>query len=196
MDVRTYSAPATWRLALAAALILGASGARAQVAPFQYWSPVGPLGVGANANADGWSASSFYDDGSPRGFAFRSYSVPLSAFNSARFGGAGAFGGLAAEGAQYGYSFKGVNDMPVTLFGGVQSLRSTGDTISALTNPNFAGDRTLATSFQAGVEFKPSSNLSLSVSGSFVQPTGGVAERSIRPSYLPGERPFFDGDGR
>jgi opacity protein-like surface antigen len=43
------------------------------------------------------------------------------------------------------------------------------DADGALVTPGFERSSTLATSINAGIEFKPTSNLTLSLSGSFVQ---------------------------
>ncbi|MFX8437295.1 hypothetical protein ABTL87_19240, partial [Acinetobacter baumannii] len=76
---------------------------------------------------------------------------------------------MSSDGAQYGYSFKGIGDTPVTLFGGVSSLRTTPDVFTSSVTPGLQPSGTLATSVNAGVEFKPTSNVTLSLSGSFVQ---------------------------
>lgn len=162
------------------------SAAHAQVAPVPYW--IAPLGFssGTTLGTDNEQVT-FYgttdDDGFRKGFSFRSYSYPVNAFASGfALSGFNMIGsaGLASSGAQYGYSFKGVGDMPVTLFGGVSNLRTTPDVFTSLMTPGFDSGRTLATSVQAGVEFKPTSNLSLSLSANVVQaaPTQATDLRS------------------
>ncbi len=192
------------KAALIGATLLGASAAQAQVAPLQYWIPGGPFGFGSGApdsDASGWSAVPGFAAGeSGRGIVFRSFETPVSPFASGlSWSGLGAFGNtgaLNAQGAQYGYAFRGVGDMPVTLFGGVSSLRSAPDTFSNLVTPGVDSGETLATSFNAGIEFRPTSNISLSLSGSFVQPSAGNFDSDIRSPLLPGQSPMFLGGRR
>uniref|UniRef100_Q07J82 Porin n=1 Tax=Rhodopseudomonas palustris (strain BisA53) TaxID=316055 RepID=Q07J82_RHOP5 len=196
-------------IALALAVVgLGAQAAQAQVAPVPYWIPGGPFGLGGGA-ADGDSAASHGDapgvdaaDATRSGFVHRSYSIPSSALAGSLgwngIAGPGAFGNFGAmsyEGTQVGYNFKGAGGLPMTLFTGVETQNYTPDVFSALT----AMSPTTATSgayrVNAGVEFRPTSNLSLSLSAGFAQP----AERSdsdIRSTLLPGEAPMFSGGRR
>ncbi|UYO48418.1 hypothetical protein KQX64_21200 [Rhodopseudomonas palustris] len=198
-------------LALAAMLLAGAS-AQAQVAPIRYWVPGGPFGFGGGAT-ESWQALSWSDvpgfttetdeNGELRsGFVARSYSAPVTplagglGWNSP--GGAGAFGNfgsLASEGSQYGYRFKGVGDMPVTLFGGVDSLKYKPDVFTSLTSPGFASSNTAATTVNAGIEIKPTSNVSLSLSAGYTQ-YNGTTDSDIRSNLLPGESPMFSGGRR
>jgi hypothetical protein len=182
-----------------AALMLPVSPVRAQVAPFQYAIPGGAVGFGGNAETQ-YFGEAPDEDGFRKGFSFRSSSTPVSAFGSGfALGGAGAPGlnltGLTADGAQYGYSFKGVGDTPVTLFGSVNTLRSNPDVFTSLVTPGFATSNTLATSVQAGVEFKPTSNLSLSLSAGFTQPSAPV-DTDLRSQLLSGQQPMFLGGRR
>jgi opacity protein-like surface antigen len=181
-------------LCVAAALVMLASSARAQVAPVPYWSaPFGFAGGTAIAGTDNEQVT-FYgttdEDGFRKGFSFRSYSYPVSALASGfALSGLTPLGsaGLASSGAQYGYSFRGAGDLPVTLFGGVNSLRTTQDVFSSLVNPGFDSSRTLATSVQAGIEFKPTSNMSLSLSANVVQAAPSQAT-DLRSQLIQGYR--------
>ncbi|MBB1093420.1 hypothetical protein HUU61_19280 [Rhodopseudomonas palustris] len=203
-------------LAIAAALCLGAQAASAQSAPIRYWVPGGPFGFGGGTSAK-WQPLSWGDvpgftadsvsseDGERTGFAFRNYSTPVSSFAGGSawrgvggIGGAGAFGNFSAltsEGAQYGYNFKGVGGLPVTLFGGVDTLKYNPDVFTSLTSPGFSSGHTAATAVHGGVEIRPTSNLSLSVSAGYVQPSGAV-DSDIRSSLLPGESTMFSGGRR
>ncbi|MBI5131753.1 MAG: hypothetical protein HZA66_20120 [Rhodopseudomonas palustris] len=203
------------RYGLAALLCLGAQAAFAQSAPIRYWVPGGPFGFGGgvadSAGTAGWSdvpgfaaLSSVDEDGFRTGFVARSYSAPVNAFASGLgwrgggIGGAGAFGNfgsLALEGSQYGYNFKGVGGLPVTLFGGVDQLKYQPDVFTSLTSPGFASGSTAATAVHAGVEIRPTSNLSLSFSAGYVQPNGAI-DSDIRSNLLPGESPMFAGGRR
>jgi len=182
-----------------AALVLSASAVSAQVAPFQYLIPGGSFGFGGSAETQYWGKAPD-EDGFRKGFSFRSFSTPVSAFGSGlAFGGVGArglnFSGLTADGAQYGYSFKGLGDTPVTLFGGVSTLRSNPDVFTSLVTPDFARSNTLATSVQAGVEFKPTSNVSLSLSAGYVQPSAPDST-DLRSQLLSGQQQMYLGGRR
>lgn len=169
MELPKYRIAVKCALALAAVLSLAASAAQAQVAPIQYWIPGGPFGLGGDVTTQYWGSAPD-EDGFRKGFSFSSYSIPANSFNLPFSAGAFTAGsGLSSDGAQYGYSFKGIGDTPVTLFGGVSSLRTTPDVFTSIVTPGLQPSSTLATSVNAGIEFKPTSNVTLSLSGSFVQ---------------------------
>ncbi|EKS37010.1 hypothetical protein [Afipia broomeae] len=178
--------------ALAAVLCLAAPAAQAQVAPIRYWIPGGPFGLGGDTTTQYWGSAPD-EDGFRKGFSFSSYSIPVNSFTGGF--GAGAFtagSGLSSEGAQYAYSFKGLGDTPITFFGGVSSLRTTPDVFTSLVTPGFERSSTLATSINAGVEFKPTSNISLSLSAGFVQPSATL-DTDIRSQLLSAQNPGFLG---
>ena len=190
MDALKYRVAAKRGLALAAVLCLTAPAAQAQVAPIRYWIPGGPFGLGGDTTTQYWGSAPD-EDGFRKGFSFSSYSMPVNSFT----GGFGAFtagSGLSSEGAQYAYSFKGLGDTPVTFFGGVSSLRTTPDVFTSLVTPGFERSSTLATSINAGVEFKPTSNISLSLSAGFVQPSATL-DTDIRSQLLSAQSPGFLG---
>lgn len=169
MELLKYRIAVRCALAAAAVLSFAASAAQAQVPPIRYWIPGGPFGFGGDTTTQYWGSAPD-EDGFRKGFAFSSYSLPANSFNVPFSAGAFTVGsGLSSDGAQYGYSFKGIGDTPVTLFGGVSSLRTTPDVFTSIVTPGLQQSDTLATSVNAGVEFKPTSNLTLSLSGSFVQ---------------------------
>lgn len=169
MELLKHRIAVTRALALAAVLSLAVSAAQAQVAPIRYWFPGGPFGFGGDTTTQYWGSAPD-EDGFRKGFSFSSYSLPANSFTVPFSAGVFTGGsGLSSDGAQYGYSFKGLGDTPVTLFGGVSSLRTTPDVFTSIVTPGLQQSDTLATSVNAGVEFKPTSNLTLSLSGSFVQ---------------------------
>lgn len=177
--------------AVISALVALAPASHAQVAPIPYLNSVGSYGLSGSADTQYFSNAPD-EDGFRKGFSFRSFSTPVSALSSRlSWGGiaASTFGlsGLTSEGAQYGYSFKGVGDMPVTLFGGVNALRTTPDVFTSLVTPGFERSSTLATGVNAGVEFKPTPNLSLSFSADYVQPSAPV-DTDLRSQLLSGAR--------
>lgn len=174
-------------VAIAAIMLLGPA-VHAQVAPIPYLN-----GFGFNGGSDNqYWGDALDEDGFRKGFSLRTFSAPVSAFSSGiAWAGIAATalnaGGLTSDGAQYGYSFRGINDTPVTLFGSVNSLRTSPDVFTSLVTPGFERSNTLATSVNAGVEFKPSSNLSLSFSAGYTQsPT--TIETDLRSQLLSGAR--------
>lgn len=192
--------------ALAAAMLcLSGQAATAQVAPISYWIPGGLFGFGG---AVGGSAPTYGDfpgfdaDASEQrsGFSFRSYDFQVNSFAGGYgwngLGGAGSYGNfsaLAREGAQLNYDFKGVGNLPMTFTAGVDTLKYKPDVFNALTGSGT--ESTAAYGVHAGVEVRPTSNLSLSVSAGYVQPNGRV-DSDIRSSLLPGESPMFAGGRR
>lgn len=178
-------------LALAAMLYLAAPAAQAQVAPIRYWIPGGPFGFGGDTTTQYWGSSPD-EDGFRKGFSFSSYSIPANSFTVPFSAGAFTGGnGLSSDGAQYAYSFKSLGDTPITFFGGVSSLRTTPDVFTTLVTPGLERSSTLATSINAGVEFKPTSNISLSLSAGYVQPSTTL-DNDMR-SQLPFANPGFLG---
>jgi len=189
-DALKYGVAAKRGLALAAALYLMVPAAQAQVAPIRYWIPGGPFGLGGETTTQYWGSTPD-EDGFRKGFSFSSFSVPVNSFTGGF--GASAFtggSGLSSDGAQYAYSFKSLGDTPVTFFGGVSSLRTTPDVFTSLVTPGFERSSTLATSINAGIEFKPTSNISLSLSAGFVQPSTNL-DTDIHSQLPFGQNPGF-----
>lgn len=195
MELLKYRVAAKWGLALTAVLYLAAPAAQAQVAPIRYWIPGGPFGFGGDTTTQYWGSTPD-EDGFRKGFSFSSYSIPVNSFaNGLASGGfaASAFAGvsgLSSEGAQYAYSFKSLGDTPVTFFGGVSSLRTTPDVFTSLVTPGLERSSTLATSINAGIEFKPTSNLSLSLSAGYVQPSATL-DTDMRSQFPFAQNPGF-----
>lgn len=189
-DALKYGVAAKRGPALAAALYLMVPAAQAQVAPIRYWIPGGPFGLGGETTTQYWGSTPD-EDGFRKGFSFSSFSVPVNSFTGGF--GASAFtggSGLSSDGAQYAYSFKSLGDTPVTFFGGVSSLRTTPDVFTSLVTPGFERSSTLATSINAGIEFKPTSNISLSLSAGFVQPSTNL-DTDIHSQLPFGQNPGF-----
>jgi hypothetical protein len=164
--------------------------AHAQAAPIPY---LGAGAFGFSGDVTTHFEGPADEDGFRKGFSFRSYSAPASSFGSGF--GLGAFGGtagLATDGAQYAYNFKGIGDTPVAMFGSVNSLRTTPDVFTALVTPGFERSSTLATSVNAGIEFKPASNISLSLSAGFVQPSA-TTDTDLRSQLISAQQPAFRG---
>jgi opacity protein-like surface antigen len=197
-----------------AALCLGDGAARAQVGPMSYWTPGWPVGFD-NDLADGQSLSTYGNfpgfDGSagidhssltrykfPNGWFVGSErrSLGLNAAGINQGAGFGNFGSLYTEGVRFGYSFKGANGLPVTLFGGFENLKyNTG--LGSLSSPFDSMTGTLpGYSAHAGIEFQPASNVSLSLGFGYTQQSGGRVDSDINSSLLPGATPFAFGGRR
>jgi hypothetical protein len=183
-------------LVLAAVLCVSWSAARAQGEPVKYWIPFGPFGFGGEAafagaptygNVPGFDL----EQTDKSGFFVRSYSAPAGSFAGFGWNGIGGafgnFGALSYDSTQVGYSFKGAGNMPVTVFGGVDSLKFGPDAFNAITSLNPGAGATAASGFHAGVEIRPTSNLSVSFSAGYTQPQSGIADGDISSSLLPRE---------
>lgn len=186
-------------LAIAATVLsLTASAAHAQSEPVRYWIPFGPFGFGDGAAAttdmETYSNAPNFNlgDADKTGFVFRSYSAPVTALTSgfgwSGLGNATAFStldSLSHERTQFGYSFKGAGDMPVTLFGGVDTLKYNPDAFSNIASFNASPGTPAAYGVHAGIEVRPTSNLSLSFSAGYTQEQPNIAGGDLSSSLLP-----------
>ena len=195
---------------LVAALCLGASAARAQTAPVSYWTPGWPLGFGDNSGS-GQGADTYGDfpsfDGSSGRFSSMRYNFSNGWFVGSERGGMGfngvgltgldqasafgGFGSLNREGVQFGYSFKNDGGLPLTVYGGFDTLKYKSSLGAPL--PGFdstSGTVTGGYSAHAGVEFRPAPNVSLSVGVGYTQQSTGRIDSDINSPLLPGESPF------
>jgi hypothetical protein len=174
-----------------AVLCLGGRTAYAQSAPMTYWTP-GWLGFGGNLNAGQGadtrgSFASF--DGGAGGFSSR-YNFSNGWFVGNERGGmgsgfglsgisqAGAFGSLQSEGVQFGYTFK---NAAVSVYGGFDTLKYNPG-IGAAFSPFDSTSSTAGYGMHAGVEFKPTSNLSLSLGVGHTQQSGRLDTDTRSPS--------------
>lgn len=190
-----FSALAT----LLAMLCLTAAPAYAQVAPLRYWIPGGPFGLGGGAgqssDTDG-NFASFNTGGADwrsgsNGFFVGSQSGNLNWSGLSQVGPAGNFSALSFDSTQFGYNTKTMGGMPVTFFAGFDTMKygnGIGSSVAPLTSGAAPG-----TSAFAGVEFKPTSNLSLSFGAGFIQQDSGRMDSDIRSNMLPGESPALSG---
>jgi opacity protein-like surface antigen len=173
-----------------AALCLGGRTAHAQSAPLTYWTP-GWLGFGGNlnagqgANTDGNFAS--FDGGGAGGFSSTGYNFPNGWFVGNERGGmglsginqAGAFGSLQTEGVQFGYNFK---NAPVSVFAGFDTLKYKSGIGGAFSPFDSTSSTVPGYGVHAGVEFKPTSNLSLSLGFGYTQQSGRLDTDTKSPS--------------
>jgi len=175
-----------------AALCLGGRPAHAQSAPLTYWTP-GWLGFGGNLNAgqgpntDGNFSGFAGSDGG--GFSSTRHNFPSGWFVGNERSGmgltmngisqAGAFGSFYSEGVQFGYNFK---NAPVTFYGGFDTLKYNPGIGSAF-SPFDSMSRTVpGYRAHAGVEFKPTSNLSLSLGVGYIEQSGRIDSETKSPS--------------
>jgi len=176
-----------------AVLCLNAPAARAQTLP--YWTS----GWLPGFNSAGFGGSEVGDSFSSR------YNLPSGWFVGGERGGlaSNGFGGawsnfpsLSYEGTQFGYNFKNA-DVPMSIYAGFGTLKYNG-----LVSPLPGFDSTSSTSLpgysaHVGVEFRPTSNLSLSLGVGFVQqPGGGRIDSDINSSLPPGATPLYFGARR
>ena len=200
------------RLALAlllSALCLAGPTAHAQSAPVNYWTPGWPLGFGGSlsaaqsANAQGSNAQGSNAQGlntygnfpsfegtDARGFDVSRFNFPNGFFVGSERGNLGfsqneAFGSLTSEGMQFGYNLK---NAPVTFFGGIDTLKYNSGIGTPLA-PFGSVSGTAGYSAHAGVEFKPASNLSLSLGFGYTQ-TGGRLDSDTPSPSLSNASPF------
>jgi hypothetical protein len=183
-----------------ALLCVGGAPAHAQVAPLQYWIPGGPFGFGGSAgqSSDGYgNFPSFNAGDADRGYGFRPGfflggergSLGLSGFSQTA--PVGNFSALSYDSTQFGYNYKTAGGMPVTFFAGFDTLKygtGIGSSLAPLTSSAAPGYGAFA-----GVEFKPTSNLSLSFGAGFTQQQSGGMDSDINSSMLPGESPALSG---
>jgi hypothetical protein len=192
---------------VAAVLCLCARTANAQTSPVNYWTPGWPMGfsgeAGESANAYGnFPSFDFRDVGNGSSYARYNFSNGLfvgSQRNTMGFSGLsqsafGGFGSLYSEGVQFGDSLKNGGGPPVTFFAGFDTLKYNAGIGSNAFAPFDSRSGTLpVSSAYAGVEFQPTSNLSLSLGVGVVQQTGRIDSEI---NSLPGASSFSVGGRR
>ncbi|RXH32402.1 hypothetical protein XH99_04515 [Bradyrhizobium nanningense] len=191
--------------ALLSVLCLTAAPAHAQVAPLRYWIPGGPFGLsgGAGQSSDTYGNFTSFNagDADRRGGATNGFFVGsqrgslnwsgLSQTGLSQTGLAGNFSALSYDSTQFGYTTKTAGGLPVTFFAGFDTLKY-GNGIGSSVAPLTSGAAPGYSAF-AGVEFKPTSNLSLSFGAGFIQQQSGRMDSDINSSMLPGESPALSG---
>jgi hypothetical protein len=192
---------------IVATLCLGAPAAHAQASPVNYWIPGWPMGfsgaAGEGANAYGnFPSFDFRDVGTGSAYARYNFSngffvgsqrntMGFSGLSQSAFGG---FGSVYSEGVQFGYSLKNGGGPPVTFFAGFDTLKYNTGIGSNVFAPFDSKSGTLpVSSAYAGVEFQPTSNLSLSLGVGVVQQTGRIDSEI---NSLPGASSFSVGGRR
>jgi hypothetical protein len=192
---------------LLAALSLLAQPAHAQVNPLTYWTPGWPIGFSGNTAA-GLTSESYgnfpgFEGTDANGFSYSRYNFSNGWFvGTERSGGVGltsfsqynAFGtSLYSEGVQFGYNLQKSIGLPLTVYGGFDTLKyntgigSAGFDSQTGTLPGYSA--------HAGVEFQATSNISLSLGAGFTQQSNRV-DSDINSTLLPGASPFAFGGRR
>ncbi len=185
---------------MVAALCLGGRTAQAQAAPVSYWLPSWPIGFGGDPTA-GQGANTYGNfpsfDGSG---ASTRYNFPNGWFVGSEGGGlglsmnglnqTGAFGSsLSYQGMQFGYNFQNAHGLPLTVYAGFDTLKYN----TGIGSPFAPFDSTSTTlpgySAHAGIEYQPTSNLSLSLGFGYTQQSGRI-DSDINSPLLPGASPF------
>lgn len=178
------------------ALSLSGWAAQAQVAPVPYANSNWFLGLG-NSGLDGGDDPA--RNGMPTGWFMAS---TRNNFNVSGFNRLGAFGGynaLSSEGVQFGYALK---NTPLSIYAGFDTLKYNAPT-SAASHGAFAAFDSKSTaasgafSANAGIEYRPTSNLSLSLGVGVTQyGSQGMVDSDINSPLLPGQTPLAIGGGR
>ena len=174
-----------------AALGLAAPAARAQSNLVPYWTTTTGFGPALTSdpspNAFGNFSTRYNFD---NGWFIGSERGNLG-FGPNSFSPVGAWGGASSftyEGTQAGYNFKSA---PVSVYAGLDTLKYNGPVIgspfSAL-DPGSSANLPSSYRVNAGVEFRPTSNLSLSFGASFAQQPA-----DMNAALLPGASPMAFG---
>jgi hypothetical protein len=190
-----------------AAVCPGGQAAHAQAAPVSYWIPSWPFGFGGNSafsqtsNTYGNFPSFDGSDARGGGFSNSRYNFGNGWFVGSEGGGIGlnginqasAFanaGSLYYQGVQFGYNFQNAGQ-PITVYAGFDTLNyKTGIGIGSPFAPFDNVSGTLpGYSAHAGVEFQPTSNISLSLGVGFTQQSNRI-DSDINSLALPGASPF------
>jgi opacity protein-like surface antigen len=170
---------------------LVADAAHAQVAPVPYADSNWLLGLGSGIEGSDDPAR----NGMPTGWFMTGTrgNFNMSGFN--RLGAFGNYSSLSSEGVQFGYALK---NTPLSIYAGFDSLKYNTPNTAASHNAFAAFDsRAGATSggfaVNSGIEFRPTSNLSLSLGASFSQQSSGLVDSDINSQLLPGQTPLAIG---
>jgi opacity protein-like surface antigen len=189
-----------------AALCLGGRTAHAQAAPVTYWISGWPLGFGGD-QAAGQSANTYgnfpgFDGSDARGgFSYKRYNFPNGWFVGSEGGGIGlngisqasAFGpSLYYQGVQFGYNFKNNGGLPLTVYAGFDTLKYNSGIGSPFAPFDNVSGALPGYSAHAGVEYQPTSDVSLSLGFGYTQQSGRL-DSDIKSLALPGASSFTVG---
>lgn len=178
------------------ALCLGGQTARAQTGAVAYWIPGWPLGFGSLAGSQSLNTYGNFPSFDGQAGGYTRYNFPNGMFVGGEGGSAGlsmngltqdgAFGSLTYQGVQFGYNFQ---NSPLTLYGGFDTFKYNSGIGSPLAPFTSTSTTLPGYSAHAGVEFRPTSNLNLSLGFSYTQQSGAIDSDSSQPS-LSNASPF------
>jgi opacity protein-like surface antigen len=189
------------------ALCLTGRAAHAQESPVPYWTSGWQTGFGggliAGQRYGGIAGFDGSDSGNGSGSNFSArYNFSNGWFVGSEHGGLGlSMNGfsqdgawsnarpLSYEGVQFGYNF---TSAPVTVYAGFDSLKYNTGIGSSLAGFDSMSSTVPGYSAHAGIEFRPTSNLSLSLGVGYAQQPGGI-ESGINSLSLPGASAFAFG---
>jgi opacity protein-like surface antigen len=190
-----------------AMLMLSGPMAHGQVAPVNYWIPGWFSGFDSNPadNANTYGNFPSFDGRAAAGggFANTRYNFSNGWFVGTEGGGLssmnlsgigqnsfGSLGSVSYQGAQFGYSFQKSNDLPISVYAGFDTLKYNAGIGS---NPFAPFDTTSGTlpvySARAGIEFRPTSNITLGLGVGYTQQSGRI-DGDINGPSLVGPSPF------
>jgi hypothetical protein len=190
---------------VAVAMLGVAERAYAQAAnPLTYWTPGWPMGFSGDSVANAYGNFPSFDTGDSRGFGAMRYNFGNGFFvgNSrtelvgangfAATSAFGNFGSLSRESSQFGYSFTGAGGMPVSVYAGFSTLKynngfGSGSPFAAF---DAASGNLPVYNTNAGIEFRPTANTSLSFGLGYMGNAGAVGSENALP---PGANPFTQG---
>jgi opacity protein-like surface antigen len=174
------------------ALCLGGRTAYAQAAPVPYVGSNWPIGFGGNPGFDSGDAQYKIPSGWFLSGSRDSMGWSMNGFDRTR--AFGNIGSLSSDGVQFGYNFK---NAPVTFYTGFDALKYNVGAGSPFA-PFDSTSGTLPGGYRAraGVEFRPTSNLSVSFEAGFVQPSSGLVDSDINSPLPPGASPLAFGARR
>jgi opacity protein-like surface antigen len=199
------------RLGLAlvlAALCVGGRSAHGQTAPVPYWTPGWPAGFGGDLST-GEGSSTYgnfpsFDgaDGGRGGFSGMRYNFPNGWFVGSESrgvglsmngisGGAFGNGSLSYDGVQFGYNFKNAA-FPLAVYAGFDTLKYNAGTAGPFSAFDSQSRTLPGFSAHAGVEIRPTSNLSLSLGFGYTQLSPRI-DSDINSSLMPGASPLAVG---
>jgi opacity protein-like surface antigen len=182
---------------------LSGQAARAQASPVPYWTTGWQTGFGSGLTAGQRYGGIPGFDGSDSGSDFSArYNFSNGWFVGSERGGLGmSMNGfsqdgawsngrpLSYEGVQFGYNF---TSAPVSVYAGFDSLKYNTGIGSSLAGFDSTSATAPGYSAHAGIEFRPTSNLSLSLGVGYAQQPGGI-DSGINSLSLPGASAFAFG---
>lgn len=195
-----------FRLGLIVVVAMLAVGGRAhaQANPLTYWTPGWPVGFAGDTSTTAYGNFPSFDTRDSRGFGATRYNfgngffigssrTEVTGMNGLAANAAfGNLGSLYTEGSQVGYSFKGANGMPVSLYAGFSTLKynngfGSGSPFAAFDS---ASGNLPVYNANAGIEFRPTANTSLSLGFGYQNFGAAAGSENALP---PGANPFTQG---